>query len=56
MIIFHIIHYKEGHELILKLAEFFIKEDSLCYSGTSTGTLHQVSKKIHEQKFKIYWH
>ena len=41
-------HYKEGHELIYKFSEFFIKEDSLCYEiGTSTGTIiSQLSKKF----------
>ena len=48
-------HYKEGHELILKLAEFFIKEDSLCYEiGTSTGTLSsKLAKKFMNKNSKF---
>ncbi|CAA6805212.1 MAG: tRNA (Uridine-5-oxyacetic acid methyl ester) 34 synthase [uncultured Sulfurovum sp.] len=34
--------YKEGHALIKKLSDYFIKDDSLCYElGSSTGTLVQ---------------
>mgnify|MGYP001292532383 CR=1 FL=1 len=40
-------HYLEGHELILKVSEFFLKEESLCYElGTSTGA---ISKKLYEK-------
>jgi len=32
--------YKEGHDLICDMSDFFIKPDSLCYEiGCSTGTL-----------------
>jgi len=32
--------YKEGHELIVKLSDYFVKEDSICYElGSSTGVL-----------------
>lgn len=32
--------YQEGHQLISKLSEFFVREDSTCYElGTSLGTL-----------------
>ena len=32
--------YKEGHELILKLSDFFLKEGSICYDiGCSTSDL-----------------
>jgi tRNA (cmo5U34)-methyltransferase len=43
-------HYLEGHDLILKLAEFFIKDDSICYElGTSTGSISsKLAKKFSE--------
>ncbi|HIP12318.1 MAG TPA: methyltransferase domain-containing protein [Arcobacter sp.] len=32
--------YSEGHELIVKLSDYFIKDDSICYElGSSAGTL-----------------
>ena len=32
--------YDTGHQLILKLSDFFLTEDSICYDvGCSTGTL-----------------
>ncbi len=32
--------YREGHDLILKISDYFIKDDSICYElGTSTGVL-----------------
>jgi len=32
--------YSEGHDLIVKLSDYFIKEDSICYElGSSAGTL-----------------
>jgi len=47
--------YLEGHELILKLAEFFIKEDSLCYElGTSTGSISEkLAKKFSENNSRF---
>lgn len=43
--------YKEGHQLICHLSDFFVKNDSICYElGSSTGELtvkltkHNVSK------------
>ena len=43
--------YKEGHELITSLSDFFIKDKSVCYElGCSTGTLlNQISKR-HQNK------
>ena len=48
--------YNEGHELILKVSDFFISEDSLVYDiGCSTGNLvKKISKKHHNKKFKIH--
>ena len=32
--------YHEGHDLILKISDYFVKDDSTCYEiGTSTGVL-----------------
>ena len=48
-------YYSEGHKLILNLAEFFVKEDSICYEiGTSTGTLSKkLAKKFSSKKSKF---
>jgi len=41
--------YKEGHELIVKLSDYFVKDDSICYElGSSTGTLINKLAKHHE--------
>ena len=39
--------YKEGHELIVKLSDYFVKDDSVCYElGSSAGTLiHKLAKR-----------
>ena len=42
--------YKEGHDLICDMSDFFIKPGSLCYEvGCSTGTL-TLKLAIHNQK------
>ena len=48
-------HYLDGHELILKLAEFFIKDDSICYElGTSTGSISaKLAQKFYENHAKF---
>jgi tRNA (cmo5U34)-methyltransferase len=41
--------YKEGHELITKLSDYFVKDDSICYElGSSTGKLSYKLAKHHE--------
>ncbi len=41
--------YKEGHDLIVKLSDFFVKDDSTCYEiGSSVGTLSYDLAKHHE--------
>ena len=41
--------YTEGHELITKLSDYFIKDDSICYElGSSTGTLTHKLAKAHD--------
>ena len=45
--------YKNGHDLISHVSDFFIKEDSLCYEiGCSTGTLTHMLAKRHNSKKK----
>ena len=48
--------YQEGHELILKLSDFFISEHSNIYDiGCSTGNLvKKISKRHSNKKFNIY--
>ncbi len=41
--------YKQGHHLVTKLSDFFIKNDSICYElGSSTGTLTYKLAKHHD--------
>ena len=41
--------YKEGHELVTKLSDYFVKDDSVCYElGSSAGTLISKLAKRHE--------
>ncbi|MCH9813435.1 MAG: methyltransferase domain-containing protein [Epsilonproteobacteria bacterium] len=43
--------YKEGHELIVNLSDYFIKDDSVCYElGSSAGTL--LSQLAHRHDFR----
>ncbi len=43
--------YEEGHALILKLSDYFVKEDSICYElGSSTGKLSFALASRHRQK------
>ena len=39
--------YNEGHELIAKLSDYFVKDDSVCYElGSSAGTLtHKLAQR-----------
>ena len=48
--------YSEGHELILKLSDFFISEKSNVYDiGCSTGNLvKKISKRHANKKFNIF--
>jgi len=48
--------YKEGHDLICQLSDFFIKPDSVCYDiGTSLGTLLYLLQKHNSQKENVQW-
>lgn len=41
--------YTQGHELITKLSDYFIKDDSVCYElGSSAGTLTYKLAKAHD--------
>ncbi len=41
--------YEEGHELAIKLSDYFVKNDSICYElGSSTGRLSYKLAKHHE--------
>jgi tRNA (cmo5U34)-methyltransferase len=41
--------YQEGHELVEKLSDYFVKNDSICYElGSSTGKLSYKLAKHHE--------
>jgi len=41
--------YQEGHELVRKLSDYFVKNDSICYElGSSTGKLSYKLAKHHE--------
>jgi len=41
--------YEEGHELVMKLSDYFVKNDSICYElGSSTGRLSYKLAKHHE--------
>ncbi|MCG8526604.1 MAG: methyltransferase domain-containing protein [Opitutales bacterium] len=43
--------YVEGHDLIVRLSDFFVKDDSICYEiGCSTGALTQKIAKRHAIK------
>ena len=43
--------YEEGHELILELSDYFVKENSICYDlGCSTGHLSASLAKRHKRK------
>jgi tRNA (cmo5U34)-methyltransferase len=47
--------YFEGHDLILKLSDFFLSEDSLCYDiGSSTGLLsRQIAERNAARKIRV---
>ncbi|MEL6865822.1 MAG: methyltransferase domain-containing protein [Bacteroidota bacterium] len=47
--------YKEGHQLILELTDFFLHDHSLCYEiGCSTGLLSsQIAQRNSDKKVKV---
>nr|WP_238418262.1 methyltransferase domain-containing protein [Pseudomonas cannabina] len=45
--------YKDGHDIVLSLSDFFIKADSVCYElGSSTGTLTRQLAERHGRSGK----
>jgi len=43
--------YQEGHDLVTKLSDYFIKDDSICYElGSSTGCLISKLSQRHSSK------
>ena len=47
--------YKEGHELIIKLSDFFLKDRSNCYDlGCSTGNLLFKIKNFTNKKVNFF--
>ncbi|NOK33330.1 methyltransferase domain-containing protein [Corallococcus exercitus] len=46
-------HYDTGHELVLQLSDFFVRDGSVCYElGTSTGLL---TRRLAERHSKVRW-
>ncbi len=48
--------YEEGHELVCKLSDFFVRDDSTCYElGVSTGALIKGLANKHEHRPNVRW-
>lgn len=48
--------YKEGHEYIAYLSDYFVKPNSVCYDlGCSTGTLLEILAERHKNKQDVYF-
>ena len=48
--------YDIGHDLICKLSDFFIKDNSICYDlGASTGVLLDKLARRHEHRPNVKW-
>lgn len=46
--------YNEGHDLILKVSDFFLSEDSICYDiGCSTGLLLDKLAERHDKEIQF---
>jgi tRNA (cmo5U34)-methyltransferase len=47
--------YREGHDIILKISDYFVKDDSICYEiGTSTGILsYKLAKRFENRDAKF---
>ena len=51
---FSVPFYESGHECILDVSDFFVKEDSICYEiGVSTAIL--LSKLAYRHKKSVEW-
>jgi tRNA (cmo5U34)-methyltransferase len=47
--------YEEGHDIILKISDYFVKDDSICYEiGTSTGILsYKLASRFQDRDAKF---
>jgi len=47
--------YNEGHDIILKISDYFVKDDSICYEiGTSTGVLsYKLAQRFSDRDAKF---
>jgi len=47
--------YDEGHDIILKISDYFVKDDSICYEiGTSTGILsYKLAQRFSDRDAKF---
>ncbi len=49
-------YYDDGHDLIVALSDFFVRDDSVCYElGCSTGSLTKKLARHHQQKSAVEW-
>ena len=47
-------YYEDGHELIVKLSDYFIKDGSVCYDlGTSTGKVIKFLAERHKHRSNV---
>ena len=47
-------YYEDGHELIVKLSDYFIKDGSVCYDlGTSTGKVVTLLAERHKHRSNV---
>ena len=47
-------YYEDGHELIVKLSDYFIKDGSVCYDlGTSTGKVITLLAERHKHRSNV---
>ena len=48
--------YLEGHQIIVRLSDYFLKDGSICYDiGCSTGNLlKKINKHSNKKKLKFY--
>ena len=48
--------YTQGHELVCKLSDYFVKDQSVCYDlGTSTGVLLSKLARRHANRPGVQW-
>jgi len=48
--------YDAGHDLVCKLSDYFVKDQSICYDlGTSTGALAGKLARRHAQRQEVQW-